>query len=292
VIEVEHPGAFTTVQDLGRAGYGHLGVSRSGAADRASLKLANRLVGNPEAEAGLECTLRGPRVRLHRDCTVAITGAPVDLATLDGSEVPMNCAVPAPAGSVLQIGRAVAGVRSYVAFSGGIAADPILGSRSWDMRGEIGTPPLAAGARLGLGAPTSSPPAVDAVPVPSIASAVVVTVSAGPRASWFTPEARRDLRTEPFVATGDANRIGVKLSGPVLARRRPDELRSEGMVPGAVQVPPSGRPIVLLADVPTTGGYPVIAVVVERDLPKIAQLRPGDEIRFTFDGSWGREAAA
>ncbi|WP_022929879.1 biotin-dependent carboxyltransferase family protein [Patulibacter americanus] len=292
MIEIEHPGAFTTVQDLGRAGYGHLGVSRSGAADRDSLKLANRLVGNPEADAGLECTLDGPRVRLHRDCTVAITGAPVDIAALDGIEVSMNCAFPAPAGSVLQIGRAVAGVRSYVAFSGGIAAAPILGSRSWDMRGEIGPPPVAAGAWLALGDPTSPPPAVDAVPVPSIERAVTVTVSAGPRASWFTAEARRGLRTERFVATGDANRIGVKLRGPALTRQRPDELRSEGMVPGAVQVPPSGQPIVLLADVPTTGGYPVIAVVAECDLGKIAQLRPGDEIRFAFDGTWGREVAA
>jgi biotin-dependent carboxylase-like uncharacterized protein len=285
VIEVERPGAFTTVQDLGRVGYGHLGVSRSGAADRASLELANRLVGNPEADAGLECTLRG-------DCTVAITGAPVDVVTVDGTEVAMNCAFPAPAGSILEIGRAVAGVRTYVALSGGIAAPPILGSRSWDMRGEIGPAPLTVGARLPLGAPTAPPPAVDAVPVPSIAGAVTVTVSAGPRASWFTAEALRGLRTARFVATSEANRIGVKLNGPPLTRRRLDELRSEGMVPGAVQVPPSGQPIVLLADVPTTGGYPVIAVVVERDLPKIAQLRPGDEIRFTPDGTWSRRVDA
>jgi biotin-dependent carboxylase-like uncharacterized protein len=291
VIEIEHPGTFTTVQDLGRAGYGHLGVSRSGAADRDALRLANRLVGNPEADAGLECTLRGPRVRLHRDCTVAITGAPVDLATVDGTELPMNCATPAPAGSTLQIGQAVAGVRSYVALSGGITAAPILGSRSWDMRGEIGPPPLAGGTWLPLGVPASRPPAVDAVPVPSIDSAITVTVSAGPRAAWFTTEACRGLRTERFVATGEANRIGVKLHGPPLTRGRLDELRSEGMVPGAVQVPPSGQPIVLLADVPTTGGYPVIAVVVERDLPKIAQLRPGNEIRFSFDGTWGRRVA-
>jgi biotin-dependent carboxylase-like uncharacterized protein len=288
VIEIEHPGAFTTVQDLGRVGYGHLGVSRSGAADRDSLRLANRLVGNREADAGLECTLHGPRIRVHRACTVAITGAPVDLATLDGTEMAMNGAFFAPAGSVLQIGRAVAGVRSYVALSGGIAATPILGSRSWDMRGEIGPPPLTGGTRLGLGAPTSPAPAVDAVPVPSIESAVTVTVSAGPRASWFTPEALRALRTERFVATGEGNRIGVKLNGPALTRQRLDELRSEGMVPGAVQVPPSGQPIVLLADVPTTGGYPVIAVVAERDLSKIAQLRPGDELRFGLDGTWGR----
>jgi biotin-dependent carboxylase-like uncharacterized protein len=292
VIEVEHPGAFTTVQDLGRAGYGHLGVSRSGAADRDSLTLANRLVGNPEASAGLECTLRGPRIRLHRDCTVAITGAPVDVATVDGTEVAMNCAIRAPAGSVLQVGRAVAGVRSYVAVSGGIVAPPVLGSRSWDTRGEIGPAPLAVGTRLPLGAPTAPPPAVDAVPVPSIQNAVSVTVSAGPRASWFTAAARRGLRTEPFVATGEANRIGVKLNGPPLTRRRLDELRSEGMVPGAVQVPPSGQPIVLLADIPTTGGYPVIAVVVERDLPRIAQLRPGDEIRFRYDGTWSRRVDA
>ncbi len=272
-------GARTTFQDLGRPGHSHLGVSPSGAADRASFKLGNRLVGNAEDAPALETTLRGPTLRFARAATVVLTGARVD-ATLDGRPVAMNSPVAVRPGEVLAVGTASSGLRSYLAVRGGLLADRTLGSVSHDELAGIGTPVLAAGDRLRLDDLALAAPAVDVAPVRTLAKAPTLRVVIGPRDDWFAPDAVTALLTEPFAVTASVNRIGARLRGPTILHREDAELRSEGVVAGSLQVPASGDPILLLADHPTTGGYPVIAVVIDDDLAIAAQLRPGERVRF------------
>lgn len=278
-LEIVEAGLLTTIQDLGRPGLAHLGVPRSGAADRASLRLANRLVGNPEDAACLEATLTGPQIRAHVRCTVAITGATVEVA-VSGRAVAMNAPMHLEAGDSLSVGAASAGLRSYVAFRGGIDCRSWFGSRSTDLLTGLGPPPLARGQRLRLGGAEPAFPSIDVAPVPAPEPEPRLGVIPGPRSDCFTATAMRLLVSEPFRVSPDSNRVGVRLEGPRLTRADGDDLRSEGMAHGALQVPPSGQPILLLADHPTTGGYPVIAVVRSADLPTAGQLRPGQLVRF------------
>jgi biotin-dependent carboxylase-like uncharacterized protein len=271
VVEVVDPGALTTVQDGGRPGWAHLGVPPSGALDQPALRLANRLVGNTETAAGLEATLTGVHLRLTRATAFAVTGARCDVR-VDGRAVGWGAAHVAPAGAEVRVGAAHEGVRSYVAMAGGIDLAPVLGSQSTDLLSGLGPPPLRAGDRLPLGRPRRRRHGHEAVPHPVRG---VVRIRLGPRADWFTAAAVRALDGAAYTVTADSNRIGLRLSGPVVDRVRDDELPTEGMVLGAVQVPPSGQPIVFLHDHPTTGGYPVVAVVVPDDLPVCAQARPG-----------------
>ncbi|MBJ7471246.1 MAG: biotin-dependent carboxyltransferase family protein [Solirubrobacteraceae bacterium] len=277
--EVIDAGSRTTIQDLGRPGHAHLGVPPSGAADRASLTLANRLVGNAEGAPALETTLRGPTLQFLRAATIALTGARVD-ATLDARPVAMDAPLAVRPGQVLVVGTATLGLRTYVAVRGGLAAPRTLGSASTDELTGLGPAPLATGDGLSADRLELAAPAVDVAPVSAIAPSPTLRVTVGPRDDWFAPDAVTALLTEPFAVTASVNRIGVRLRGPVLPHREQAELRSEGVVTGSIQVPPSGGPIVLLADHPTTGGYPVIAVVVGDDLSLAAQLRPGDHVRF------------
>lgn len=272
-------GALTTVQDLGRYGHAHLGVPRSGALDPPALRLANRLVGNAEGAAALETTLNGCAVRPRYAVTVAVTGAPCPV-TVDGRPAAWGSPVRVPAGALLDIGAAVAGVRGYVAFGGGIAVEPVLGSRSTDLLSGLGPGPLRDGTVLPLGPATGGAAAVDGVPSGAPPAELVLRIRLGPRDDWFTPAALRTLTTRAYRVSSASNRIGLRTEGPALERAVPDELPSEGMVTGAVQVPPDGRPVVFLADHPTTGGYPVIAVVREGDLPAAAQATPGTPVRF------------
>ena len=272
VLEVLEPGALTTVQDLGRPGWAHLGVPRSGALDKPALRLANRLVGNPESAAALETTLTGTAFRVGRAGAVAVTGARCDLR-VDGRAVAWGTAVPVQAGAEFRVGPATDGLRSYVALAGGVAVPPVLGSRSTDLLSGLGPAPLRAGDRLPLGPAHRPPHGSEAVPG---ARHGRLRVRLGPRTEWFTPGALEALDGAEYAVAAESNRIGLRLSGPVVERRRDDELPSEGMVLGAVQVPPNGQPVVFLADHPTTGGYPVVAVVVAEDLPVCAQARPGD----------------
>ncbi|WP_418955920.1 biotin-dependent carboxyltransferase family protein [Streptomyces tritici] len=277
---VVRAGALTTVQDQGRPGHAHLGVPRSGALDRAAARLVNRLAGNPETAAVLETTVSGCAVRPRGDVTVAVGGAPCPV-TVDGRPAAWGAAVRVPAGAVLDVGAAVRGLRSYVAFGGGIAVEPVLGSRSADLLSGLGPAPLADGAVLPLGAAPAVPgPAVDAAPWPGPPEVLVLRVRRGPRDGWFTPGALRALGTAEYRVAAASNRIGLRTEGPALERAVPGELPSEGMVLGAVQVPPDGRPVVFLADHPTTGGYPVVGVVREDDLAAAAQARPGTPVRF------------
>ncbi|WP_425412821.1 biotin-dependent carboxyltransferase family protein [Micromonospora humi] len=289
VIEVLRAGALTTVQDQGRPGWAHLGVPRSGALDPAALRLANRLVGNPEHAAGLEITVTGCVLRLTRAVTVALTGAPADVrvehpprtgSTASGRvRRPGDVGRPLslPAGAVLRIGPAHVGVRTWLAVSGGIAVEPVLGSRSTDTLSGLGPPPLRDGDRLPLGPPTGPPP-VDLVIARPVPTDLRLVVRPGPRRDWFAPDAFDRLRRAAYTVGTDSNRVGARLAGAALPRAVAGELPSEGLVLGAVQVPPDGQPLVFLADHPTTGGYPVIGVV--DDVTPLAQARPGTTVRF------------
>ncbi|WP_371651086.1 MULTISPECIES: biotin-dependent carboxyltransferase family protein [unclassified Streptomyces] len=276
---VVRAGALTSVQDEGRHGHAHLGVPRSGALDLPASRLANRLVGNRPGAAVLETTLNGCAVRPRRAVTVAVTGAPCPVA-VDGRPAAWGAPVRVPAGAVLEVGAAVRGVRSYVAFAGGIAVEPVLGSRSTDLLSGLGPAPLADGAVLPLGHPAEHYARVDAAPAPGPPRELVLRMLPGPRADWFTENAFVALATGGYRVSAASNRIGLRTEGPALERAVHGELPSEGMVWGAVQVPPDGRPVVFLADHPTTGGYPVVGVVAGADLAAAAQAVPGTPLRF------------
>jgi biotin-dependent carboxylase-like uncharacterized protein len=276
VIEIVAPGPLATVQDLGRSGYAALGVARAGAFDRAALRLGNRLVGNPDAAAAIEVTLGGLAVRLLAPATIALTGAVCTGAPDWGAAVSL------PTGASFRLAAPERGLRSYLAVRGGVAVPPVLGSRSTDTLSGIGPAPLRAGDRLPIGV------SADALVGASAAEPAFRTslpVRFGPRDDWFTAAARDALLDATWTVRPECDRVGIRLDGPVLARSRTEELPSEPTLPGAVQVPPYGRPIVFGPDAPVTGGYPVIAVVT--DLDPAAQLRPGDPVRFTSGSARG-----
>ncbi|WP_411719680.1 biotin-dependent carboxyltransferase family protein [Mycetocola sp.] len=279
------PGPLTTVQDLGRPGFAALGVSGSGALDRGALRLGNRLVGNDEGAAGLEITVGPFSGVADRDVWIAVTGA-WGRVTVAGRPIDPNLPVFVAAGKVLEIGPAEFGLRYYLAVSGGWNVNPVLGSRSTDLLSGIGPAPVHDGAMLPIGEPrTAAIPALDIAPwSPPEAGAVTVPVHVGPRADWFTASSLERLFAGVWTLSSASNRVGARLEGTPLDRSDSagahGELPSEGMVAGALQVPPSGLPTVLLADHPTTGGYPVIAVVASGALDLFAQLRPGQHLTF------------
>jgi biotin-dependent carboxylase-like uncharacterized protein len=277
---VLEPGPRATVQDRGRPGWTAVGVPRSGAADLAAHDLANRLVGNRPDAATVEVTAGGLRVRAEVAVLVAVTGAPAPLL-VDGRPAPPNAPFGLPAGAVLQLGLPPGGLRSYLAVRGGVDVPPVLGSRSTDTLSGLGPAPVAAGDRLPVGHLAGEQPVVDVAAVAGPAERAVLRVLPGPRRDWLEPTAWAVLCSAEWEVSVDSDRVGVRLTGPVLARSRDEELPSEGLVTGAVQVPPDGAPVLFLADHPVTGGYPVLAVVVTADLPVAAQLRPGDRVAFS-----------
>jgi biotin-dependent carboxylase-like uncharacterized protein len=269
MIEVISPGPLATLQDLGRPGYLELGVGRSGAADQGAHRLANRLVGNPPEAATVEFTMGGLAIRLTRAATIALTGARCPgAATWHG-------ALTLAAGTVLRLGAPATGLRSYLAVRGGFDVAPVLGSRSTDTLSGIGPAILEPGRLLPIGAAAGGDPSDAVVPRPA-GEACAVTF--GPRADWFA--APEQLLRRDWTVRADSDRVGVRLEGPPLARARHGELPSEPTLPGAIQVPPDGRPIVLFRDAPVTGGYPVIAVLKRAELDRIGQLRPGYRLRL------------
>ncbi|MFE2326430.1 biotin-dependent carboxyltransferase family protein [Streptomyces sp. NPDC059385] len=279
---VLRPGALTTVQDRGRPGYAHLGVPRSGALDTAAHALANRLLGNPADAAALETTLDGVALRALAATTVAVTGAPCSVR-VSGRPVAWGAPVRLSPGAELEVGRAESGLRSYVAVRGGLAVAPVLGSRSADLLSGLGPPVLRAGTVLPVGA-AGPVPAVgaDACGLPGAPSELLLPLRLGPRADWFTDGSVAGLWRAVFRVSAMSNRIGLRTeAGSPLVRARAGELPSEGMVLGAVQVPPDGLPVVFLADHPVTGGYPVVGVVPPGpSLDAAAQARPGVPVRF------------
>ncbi|WP_258027868.1 urea amidolyase family protein [Microbacterium testaceum] len=278
-LRILDPGAATTVQDLGRPHRAALGVARSGALDRVALRTANRLVGNDEGAAGLEILLGGWHARAETDTWVCVTGALLEVRV---DEVPVDLYAPllVPAGSELSIGVARLGLRSYLAVRGGVEGAAVMHSRARDSLAGLGPAPLRTGDLVRAGVPASAIPSVDVFPWTVPPSTIDVALAEGPRADWFAPRALATLFAEPWTVSADLDRVGIRLDGPVLERIRPGELPSEGMTPGALQVPPHGRPVVLLADGPVTGGYPVIAVATEAGTSALAQARPGDTVRF------------
>ncbi|MET8556173.1 biotin-dependent carboxyltransferase family protein [Streptomyces sp. NPDC004959] len=290
-LDVLATGPFATLQDLGRPGLAPIGVGRSGAADRASFALANRLLANPEDAAGIEATLGGLAVRALRPLLVAVTGAPCPV-TVDDTPVAFNAPVEVPAGAVLRLGRPVSGLRTYLAVRGGLAVRPVLGSRATDVLSGLGPDPLSPGTALPVGPPPAAHPQVELAPVPDPPEGeLTLQVVPGPRADWFTPAALTTLLESDWEVSAQSDRVGMRLTGPALERAEgKGELPSEGMVAGALQVPPSGRPVLFLADHPVTGGYPVIAVVTRADVDRAAQARPGQRLRFATTVGPGHDA--
>ena len=287
---VERVGPLALVEDLGRPGHAAIGVTESGAADRRSLRLANRLLGNDEGAPAVEVLLGGLAVRSEGAVRVCVTGAPTPVA-VDGRAAALGTPLDLRDGQVLSLGTPVTGLRTYLAVRGGLAETRVLGSCSTDPTMGIGPAPLAPGRRLAVAA--AAPATQQAADVDVVASEappvtdVVLRVVLGPRDDWFSPLAVDALLTQPWTVTAEADRVGVRLAGPRLVRADDDqgeapvrELPSEAVVRGAVQVPHAGQPLVFLADHPTTGGYPVMAVVVDADTDVLGQLRPGDRVRF------------
>lgn len=275
-LHVLDPGPLATVQDAGRSGHAHLGVPRSGWLDGPAARLANRLVGNPPGAAMVETTLGGVTLRAGSALTVAVTGADAPVLA-DGRAAAWGEPLSLRSGQVLRVGPARVGLRSYVAVAGGLDVPPVLGSRATDTLSGLGPPRLAEGTVLPVGPPMSAPRPLDVARLPRVDG--LLRIWPGPRADWLADGVRR-LLDEAWTVAADSDRVGLRLAGASLPRARTGELASEGLVLGAVQVPSDGQPLVFLADHPTTGGYPVVAVVEADDLWQCAQLRPGDTVRF------------
>lgn len=279
-LEILRTGPFAVIQDLGRPGLAHLGVSRSGAADRRAHKLANRLVANPGDRATVEVTFGGFAARVRGgDVDIAVTGADTD-PTVNGIKFGTNSIHHVRDGQVIALGAPRAGMRTYLAVRGGICVEPVLGSRSYDVMSRVGPSPLQAGDRLPVGEHTDAYPELDQAPVAAITDSVVeLAVVPGPRDDWFVdPDV---LVHTNWVSSDRSDRVGMRLVGRPLQYRYPDrQLPSEGASRGAIQVPPNGLPVILGPDHPVTGGYPVVGVVIDDDIDKIAQVRPGQSVRL------------
>ncbi|WP_339092778.1 5-oxoprolinase/urea amidolyase family protein [Variovorax paradoxus] len=289
VLEIRATGLQALLQDGGRHGQAKQGVSASGAMDRRSLQAANRLVGNASDAACIEIACGGFQLACRGDAVVAIAGAdgPVTLTRADGAKwpVPRHQPIALVDGDVLAIGEPQAGIRSYLAVRGGFDVAPVLGSLSSDTLARIGPPAIAAGDLLPVraveaGAPVGAP---ETPPdgLPTVHEEVVLDIVPGPRTDWFTPEALELLCRQPWTVTPQSNRVGIRLAGEVpLARANHAELPSEGTAYGALQVPPSGQPVLFLADHPLTGGYPVIASVATYHLDRAGQIPVNARVRF------------
>ncbi len=286
-IRVVKPGWFTTIQDLGRYGAQQFGVSVSGAMDRLACAIANRLVGNADHTAVVECTLKGPELLFEQATTIAITGA--DLTpSLDGRALPLWTVVRVAAGSRLAFGPRRAGARSYLAVAGGFEVPMELGSRATHVASRIGGlagRALAAGDLLVGGPASSGHPAERARALPDrvrprYSRAPLLRVVPGPQEASFAASALRALTSGAYTLSSRSNRMGYRLEGPRLAHKDSSRLLTCGTVPGALQVPPDEQPILLMADCHTTGGYPILAVVASADLHLAGQLAPGDAVAF------------
>lgn len=306
ILVVHKPGMLASVQDLGREGLRQLGICPGGALDTLALRLANRLVGNPEGAAGLELTMGNAELRFESDTRIAYLGSDFD-ARLDDQQLHPGWSVPVRAGQRLRFGganrvAASAGLRSWLAVAGGIDLPPIMGSRSTDLKAGFGGHEgraLKKGDRLPLGAsglteaqrarrafgvrgpdPSRDEGADAPVVPPSGDGATVLRVMAGPESHQFTAASRAAFHAAAWRITPQSNRMGSRLEGPALQREAAGDMLSAGVVPGTVQVPPSGQPIILMGDAQTTGGYPRIAVVIRADLWKLAQAPLGGLLRL------------
>jgi biotin-dependent carboxylase-like uncharacterized protein len=279
-LTVRAVGAVALLEDRGRTGLAHLGLGHSGAADRTSHDLANRLVGNKTDAACIEATLGMLEVRVDEPILMAVTGAPLEIRC--GARLQaINTSFWVPPNTTVRLGRPNAGLRSYLAVRGGLSGVDVLGSVSWDSMAKLGTPPLKPGDVLQVADAAAEPPATDMAPVAAISSdRLELPLILGPRDDWFEDTALARLARDDFTVTPETDRVGARLHGPELPRRRSGELPSEGVVLGALQVPTSGRPTLFLADHPVTGGYPVIGCVPQPWVDKASQAAPGQLVRF------------
>lgn len=282
-LQVVKPGLLTTVQDLGRYGHQAYGVPVAGPMDMFSHRLANQLVGNDADAATLEVTLLGPEVIVEADTTIAIAGAHFEV-TCDDRPVAMQASFAVQRGQRIKFGRIVQGARAYLAVAGGIRTEPVLGSRATHLvshMGGFGGRALAAGDRVPIAGDAGLKPQRKSggLTLPTNGRALL-RVMAGPQADWFEADALKMLGGVSFRISPQSNRMGYRLQGPPLVRVRDGELISEPLGIGAIQVPPTGEPILLMADRQTAGGYPKIGYVISADLPLAGQLAPGDFIEF------------
>lgn len=308
-VEVAKPGLLTTLQDAGRVGFAHLGIGRAGAFDAPALRIANALCGNPRDACALEITLLGPTLHFRANARIALTGAPVPFRS-GGMELPMWAPVFVPAGSTVALGAMRSGCRSYLAVRGGFEVEPVLGSRSVDVNARLGPfdgRPLRTGdilkAEMGPGPFSNENPRIrnntkkngpDPIsnwrldPRPWFADdpAQPLRLLPGSHLGALKETSQKLLFSKSFIVQTDSNRVGLRLSGPRLEFGTPIEMVSEACVSGLLQLPPSGQPIALGPECPVSGGYPRIGQVAAVDIPRLAQFRPGDALRFapcTFD---------
>lgn len=300
--EVVKPGLLTTLQDAGRPGLAYLGIGRAGAFDAPARRIANALCENPADACALEVTLLGPTLRCRQATWIAVTGAPMAFR-VNGVDAPMWAPVAVPAGATIALGAMRAGCRAYLAVRGGFDVGAVLGSRSTDVNARIGPfggRPLQAGDQLATGAtvlpdadqrahPVSSGGRPDPVapkwqldprPWLRMDARIPLRLLPGAHLGNLTPGSLNRLFFERFCVHADSNRVGVRLVGPMLQLGVPGEMISEGCVPGLLQLPPSGQPIAFGPECPVSGGYPRIGQIAAVDLPRLAQLRPGDALRF------------
>jgi antagonist of KipI len=282
-IRIVNPGLMTTLQDLGRFGYAHLGVTPAGAADTLALRIANRLLGNAANEAALEMTLLGPTLEFERPAIVALAGANID-CRLGSARAPMWKPFPVMPGAVLKCGPVTGGARSYLAVQGGLKIAPVMSSvstlRSAHLGGFDGRE-LKAGDCLAMKRASSGKVhTLTREALSYLQPRRELRITPGPQVSWFGDTGLATLQRAPYIVSGDSDRRGVRLKGEAMTLPPKSQLLTEGISLGAMQVPPDGQPIILFVDQQTTGGYPKIANVIAADLRHLAQLRPRDEIQF------------
>ena len=284
-IIIDSPGLLTTIQDEGRFGYGQFGVTPSGPMDAESFQIANLLVGNLPGEGALEATVLGPAFHTTQDSIIAITGADMS-PTMNGSPIPMNRAIAVPAGSKVKLQTAKNGSRTYIAFSGGFDTAPVMGSRATSLQCHIGG---LEGRKLEKGDVLPLREAADIPPNLSNRSVVhhirrkpenIIRVILGPQDDCFTKEGLDTFLGTPYTVSKEFDRMGCRLEGKPIQHKTDGNIISDGIVNGAIQVPTTGQPIIMLAERQATGGYTKIATVITADIPVIGQCIPGDIIRF------------
>lgn len=288
-IKIVSPGFFTTVQDNGRYGYRCFGMPVSGAMDFFSHMAGNLIVGNDPGEASLEATIKGPEIKFSRKTMIAITGAEMD-PMINGKPVEMWTGIIAGRGDRLSFGSVTSGLRSYISFAGGIDVPETMGSRSTYIRGRIGG---VMGRKLEENDNIRLFPAMTLLRkkrrlplafIPEWRRDTTLRIMKGVDYGEFTTEASDLLVSSPFEVTNYSDRMGIRLSGTTLQHKRKADVISYPLVPGTIQVPGDGNPVIMLADSQTIGGYTQIANIITADLWKTGQIRPGDEVRFTLTG--------
>lgn len=293
-LEIVNGGALTTVQDLGRFGYMNKGFQVSGAVDDQAMRLANILVGNDQKEAVLEATIMGPTIRFTAPAVIAMAGANMT-PKLNGTPLPLYEAVEVHAGDTLMCGFAMTGCRGYLAVAGGFAIEPVLGSRSTNLKCGLGGyegRALKTGDVLELRAEKATLPHMEKRKVNAAEGSFQTPVSAdklpvlrvvqGPQSEYFTEKGLKTFTEQAYTVTQDSNRMACKLSGEAIEFVTSGDIISDGITTGSVQISSSGMPIVMLADHQTTGGYAKIGTVISTDIPAIGQRKPGEKVRFSY----------